>query len=190
MRELMDTGETVEAAVRIKLRPATAADSILLDRWRLESSVRRHQPLSDVSVAQLRADLAHQDIEDLYLARGDKFQWIVLADDRPAGWITLVVANWTHGIAEIGYALSTPYQNRGIMPGALRRLIDDLFTNTRLRRLEARCSIENVASYRALEKIGFRREGILRAYFILDDRPIDNYLYSLLRSDVSDGSSG
>jgi ribosomal-protein-alanine N-acetyltransferase len=186
----MKTTGPVDLEVRISLRPVTAADSILLDRWRLESSVRRHQPLSDVSVAQLRADLANQNIDDLYLARGEKFQWVVLVDEKPAGWITLVVANWTHGLAEIGYALSTPYQSRGIMPGALRRLVDDLFRNTRLRRLEARCSVENVASYRALEKVGFRREGILRAYFILDDRPVDNYLYALLRSDGDAGTAG
>lgn len=167
----------------ITLRPVCGADAILLDRWRLERSVRRHQPLSEASLAQLRADLAHQQISDLYLGRGDKFQWIVQRADQPVGWITLVVTNWTHGLAEIGYALSTPFQARGIMPAALTILVRDVFTNTRLRRLEARCSTENVASIRVLEKLGFVREGLLRAYFILDGRRVDNFLYSLLRED-------
>jgi ribosomal-protein-alanine N-acetyltransferase len=168
---------------RITLRPVCSSDSVLLDRWRLEPSVRRHQPLSDASVAQLRADLAHQDIRDLYLGRGDKFQWIVLNGAQPAGWITLVVTNWTHGLAEIGYALSSSFQRRGIMPTALGHLLEDLFTNTRLRRLEARCSVENEGSYRVLEKVGFQREGLLRAYFVLDGKLVDNYLYAILRDD-------
>jgi ribosomal-protein-alanine N-acetyltransferase len=168
---------------RVTLRPVCAADSVLLDRWRLEPSVRRYQPLSDASVAQLRADLAHQEIADLYLGRGDKFQWIILSGARPAGWITLVITNWTHGLAEIGYALSSSFQRQGIMPTALALLIDDIFGNTRLRRLEARCSIENLGSFRVLEKVGFRREGQLRAYFILDGKPVDNYLYAILRDD-------
>jgi RimJ/RimL family protein N-acetyltransferase len=170
---------------RVALRPVCAADSVLLDRWRLEPSVRRHQPLSNASLAQLRADLAHQEITDLYLGRGDKFQWIILSGDQPAGWITLVVTNWTHGLAEIGYALSTPFQRLGIMPRALHALLSDIFSNTRLRRIEARCSTENIGSYRVLEKIGFRREGRLRSYFVLDERAIDNYLYAILCDDFA-----
>ena len=173
---------------RISLRPVCSADSVLLDRWRLEPSVRRHQPLTDASVAQLRADLAHQDIRDLYLGRGDKFQWIVIHGQQPAGWVTLVVTNWTHGLAEIGYALSSSFQRRGIMPTALETLIEDLFANTRLRRLEARCSVENKASSRVLEKVGFQREGLLRAYFILDGKRVDNHLYAILRDDYTSGS--
>ena len=69
------------------------------------------------------------------------------------------------------------------MPEALALLIDDVFTNTRLRRLEARCSVENRPSIRVLEKLDFNREGLLRAYFILDGQRVDNYLYALLRED-------
>ena len=168
---------------RITLRPVCAADSALLDRWRLEPSVRRHQPLSDASLAQLHADLAHQEISNLYLGRGDKFQWIILSGAQPVGWITLVVTNWTHGLAEIGYALSSTFQRQGLMPKALALLIEDIFENTRLRRLEARCSIDNIGSYRVLEAVGFTREGRLRSYFILDGESVDNYLYAILRED-------
>ena len=170
---------------QITLRPVCPADSVLLDLWRLEPSVRRHQPLSEASVADLQADLARQDMADLYLGRGDKFQWIICAGSQPAGWITLVVTNWAHGLAEIGYALSTPFQRRGIMPVALHDLLILVFGGTRLRRIEARCSVKNVGSYRVLEKVGFRREGHLRAYFLLDGRAVDNYLYALLRSDFT-----
>jgi ribosomal-protein-alanine N-acetyltransferase len=168
---------------RVSLRPVSTADSRLLDRWRLEPSVRRHQPLSEASLAQLQADLALQDIADLYRGRGDKFQWIVLFDSRPVGWITLVITNWSHGLGEIGYALSTPYQRLGIMPRALELLLEIVFVQTRLRRIEARCSVDNKASYTVLERVGFSREGRLRSYFVLHGEPIDNYLYAILRQD-------
>ena len=182
-------GRPAEEARAVSLRPVCAADSVLLDRWRLEPSIRRHQPLRDASIAQLRADLAHQDIADLYLGRGDKFQWVILFGDEPAGWITLIVTNWTHGLAEIGYSLSTAFQHRGIMPRALSELLEDVFSNTRLRRIEARCSIENTASARTLDKVGFTQEGVLRDYFILNDQAVDNYLYAILRSDFLDSAS-
>ena len=55
-----------------------------------------------------------------------------------------MVANWEHGLCELGFALSSPFQGRGIMPQALLQLVPELFLHTTLHRVEARCSIENV----------------------------------------------
>src|SRR5262245_1232653 len=167
----------------ITLRPAAPRDADLLRQWRSEPSVRRFQPLNELPTAQLRADVASQRIADLYRARGEKFQWIVQVEGHPAGWITLVVSNWEHGLAEVGYALSTAYQGRGIMTDALQILLDDLFQNTLLERIEARCAVENHGSQRVLEKNGFLREGRLKGYFKLRGRRVDNYVYGLLRED-------
>ena len=169
--------------LRTNLRPTYPADAPLLLRWRAEESVRRHQPLSEVSLGQLRAELALNRVEGLYRGRGDKFQWIVLADAEPAGWITLVVTNWEHGLAELGYALTTAYQRCGRMVQGLNLLLADLFFRTNLERIEARCSVENAGSQRVLTKLGFRREGCLRGYFVLHGKRIDNYLYAILRDD-------
>jgi [ribosomal protein S5]-alanine N-acetyltransferase len=167
----------------VTLRPAAPRDADLLRQWRSEPSVRRFQPLNELPTAQLRADVASQRIADLYRGRGEKFQWIVQVDGHPAGWITLVVSNWEHGLAEVGYALSTAYQGRGIMTDALQILLDDLFQNTLLERIEARCAVENYGSQRVLEKNTFLREGRLKGYFKLRGRRVDNYVYGLLRED-------
>jgi ribosomal-protein-alanine N-acetyltransferase len=167
----------------VSLRPATPRDADLLRQWRAETSVRRFQPLNDLPTSQLRADVASQRMNELYRGQGEKFQWIVQVDGHPAGWITLVVSNWEHGLAEVGYALSTAYQARGLMTDALGQLLADLFINTHLERVEARCAIENAASRRVLEKNGFQLEGRLRGYFKLRGRRIDNYLFALLRED-------
>ncbi len=167
----------------VDLRPATSDDAVLLKRWRAEASVRRYQPLRDVSVSQLRADLLTHGAADLYRCRGERFVWIIDVDDQPAGWITLVVNNWEHGLGEIGYALSTDFQGHGVMTRALVLLLPELFLRSNLERLEARCAVGNVASQRVLEKLGFALEGQLRAYFRLGNERVDHLLYSMLRSD-------
>ncbi len=174
----------------ISLRPAVPRDAELLRQWRSEPSVRRFQPLNELPTAQLRADVASQRMPDLYRGRGEKFQWIVQLDGDAAGWITLVVSNWEHGLAEVGYALSTSYQGRGVMSEAVQLLLDDLFHNTLLERIEARCATENVGSQRVLEKNGFRREGHLKGYFKLRGRRVDNFLYGLLREEYLARRSG
>lgn len=59
------------------------------------------------------------------------------------------------------------------MPRALRQLLDELFTRTRLERIEARCASPNIASRRVLERAGFRPEGTLKGYFVLHGERVD-----------------
>jgi RimJ/RimL family protein N-acetyltransferase len=171
------------ASLDVLVRPATPADARFMHQWRQEPSIRRFQPLADASLPQLRAEIAAQRIQDLYRGRGDRFQWVVLVAERPAGWITMVLTNWEHGLAEIGYALSSEYQRQGIMQRALEQILAELFLRAPLERIEARCAVGNTASQRVLERMGFTREGRLRGYFVLDGVRVDNYLYAILRSD-------
>jgi len=168
----------------VALRPAVARDADFLWRWRAEWSVRRFQPLHDLSAGQLRNDVANQRIGDLYRGQGEKFQWIVLSEGQPAGWINLVVSNWEHGLAEVGYALSPDHQGKGVMRRALTHLLDDAFRHTPIERIEARCAADNTPSQRVLERCGFRFEGRLRSYFKLRGRRVDNLLYAILKTDV------
>jgi [ribosomal protein S5]-alanine N-acetyltransferase len=167
----------------VALRAATPRDADQLRRWRAEPTVRRFQPLNDLSTAQLRSDVAAQRIADLYRGRGEKYQWIVEVDGDAAGWVTLVISNWEHGLAEVGYALATAFQGRGLMCPALDALLADLFCHTSIERVEARCAVDNHASRRVLEKCGFTQEGRLRSYFRLHGRRIDNLLYAVLREE-------
>jgi ribosomal-protein-alanine N-acetyltransferase len=167
----------------IALRPARPADAPRLRQWRAEESVRRHQPLHDVSTAQLRSDLAAAEGNDLNRGQGERFVWIVEQGGTPCGWITLVVSNWEHGLSEIGYALSSEFQGRGVMTAALSLLLPDLFLRAGLERVEARCAVDNDPSRRVLEKLGFVHEGTLRSYFVLHGQRVDHDLYALLRRD-------
>ena len=179
----MSLPDTKSQPHQVTLRPALPRDASILTRWRSEPSIRQFQPLGPASLPQLRTELERQQIDDLYRGKGDKFQWIIRREDLPVGWITLVVNNWDHGLAEIGYALTTSHQRQGLMLQALNTLLADLFLRTKLERIEARCAVENTPSQRVLERVGFCREGRLRGYFLLRGRRIDNYLFAILRRD-------
>ena len=47
--------------------------------------------------------------------------------------------------------------------------------------------MDNSASQKVLKKVGFAREGRLRAYFVLEGTRVDNYLYAILRDDFFPG---
>ncbi len=88
-----------------------------------------------------------------------------------------------HCRAEIGYDLWIDYWGRGIMPEAIRALIQFGFEKMNLNRIEATTHTENVRSQRVLHKLGFQKEGILREYYCRDGIYNDQVLFSLLRSE-------
>jgi ribosomal-protein-alanine N-acetyltransferase len=84
-------------------------------------------------------------------------------------------------IYEIGIALFPEHRGQGVGTIAQRLLVQYLFDITPAHRLEAYTEVENIAEQRALEKIGFEREGVLRGTIFRAGTWRDNIVYALLR---------
>jgi RimJ/RimL family protein N-acetyltransferase len=82
---------------------------------------------------------------------------------------------------EIGAALLPEHRGRGLGTVAQRLLVDHLFRFTTVHRLEAGTDADNLAEQKALERVGFTREGVLRQVAFRDGAWRDCVLYSLLR---------
>jgi ribosomal-protein-alanine N-acetyltransferase len=88
-----------------------------------------------------------------------------------------------HARAEIGYALSRKFWNRGLMTEALREVIKFGFEIMRLNRIEARCFLTNHASEKVMQKVGMKFEGIQREGLFAKGEYQDLKVYSLLRKE-------
>ncbi len=85
--------------------------------------------------------------------------------------------------AEIGYSLLPEHWRQGYLAEALPALIDHAFGAMQLSRLEADIDPDNTASARVLERLGFRREGLLRERWLVNGAPSDSAMYGLLRAE-------
>ena len=84
-------------------------------------------------------------------------------------------------IARIGYSLSRAHWKKGYASEAVSRMLDYLFRDLFLHRVAADCDPENVASFRLLERLGFRREGhFIESFPLGENRWGDEYYYGLL----------
>ena len=87
---------------------------------------------------------------------------------------------------ELGYIMSPKYQHQGYGSEAALALVEYGFNELGAHRIQAHCNPANTASWKLLEKIGFRREGLLRknVYFRKDENgnPLwwDSYAYARL----------
>ena len=83
----------------------------------------------------------------------------------------------------LGYHLDAAFWNKGIMTEVLSAVVTFLYEKTDVHRLQATVHKDHAASGRVLEKIGFKREGLLRGRAYWHDRFCDLYMYALLRGE-------
>ena len=77
------------------------------------------------------------------------------------GAIGLIMES-SHARAELGYWIGVPFWRQGYATEAGRAILAFGFRSLQLHRIEAHYLVRNPASGRVLEKLGMRREGILR----------------------------
>lgn len=83
----------------------------------------------------------------------------------------------------IGIWLEAAARGAGVGTRAQRQLVDLIFRHTSVNRVEAHTDLENLAEQRALERVGFAREGVIRGAQWRNGAYRDGYLYSMLRAE-------
>jgi RimJ/RimL family protein N-acetyltransferase len=85
--------------------------------------------------------------------------------------------------AEIGYTLARDAWGRGIAVDAVSALVQYLFEQIDVTRVEGRLHPDNVASAMVLERVGMLWEGRMRASYWIGDENSDDAVYGMVRSD-------
>jgi [ribosomal protein S5]-alanine N-acetyltransferase len=86
------------------------------------------------------------------------------------------------GSCQIGYKLDYTTTGFGYMFEALQRIINMLFCDLRLHRIEAYIMPENEKSIRLIELLGFKFEGTAEKYMLINDIWEDHLRYILINS--------
>ncbi|MEA1903201.1 MAG: GNAT family N-acetyltransferase [Actinomycetota bacterium] len=117
--------------------------------------------------------------------RSDEWFMMTIADPGDSEVIGELVLQlkWGGRAAEIGYTLDPAWWGRGYATEASSALVEWLFSDERLTRVEGMLHPDNVASARVLEKVGMKLEGHTRLSFWLGDENSDDLIYGMTRSD-------
>ncbi|XP_068340529.1 uncharacterized protein [Pyrus communis] len=115
----------------------------------------------------------------------------ICIDDLSIGFVTMFPGSGDdRHKADMGYALAARYWGLGITTKAVKIALSQVFKDyPDLVRLQSFVAVENKASQRVLEKVGFQREGVLRKYLYLKGDIKDMVVYSFLSSDLSNDLS-
>ncbi|MBW3597293.1 MAG: GNAT family N-acetyltransferase [Planctomycetes bacterium] len=166
---------------RLVLRPFTLADA---------PRVRELAGDRDVAATTLRIPHPYEEgmAEDWIKTHPERFAEgkgvafaIVLAAEEVLIGAAGVEINRSHERGELGYWIARPYWSHGYATEAAREVVRYAFEAYDLHRIVAHYLVGNAASGRVMEKIGMRREGLLRHHVKKWCRFHDLVAYGLLR---------
>ncbi|NOT46966.1 MAG: GNAT family N-acetyltransferase [Acidobacteria bacterium] len=107
----------------------------------------------------------------------------ILRKDRFIGSIGFTTFDRLANTTEIGYWISGDEEGKGIITRATRLLIGHAFSELGMNRIEIRCSAENLRSGAIPERLGFKKEGVLRQSQFRNGKLHDFNVYGLLKSE-------
>ncbi len=98
------------------------------------------------------------------------------------GLINISGAN-TNKRAEVGYWIGKPFWGKGYGTEAAQAVIKYGFEVMEHNRIYALAFTDNPGSWRIMEKVGMKHEGVLRQDAMRDERPVDLTCYAIVREE-------
>ena len=178
------TGTRTLETHRLTLRQFTIKDAEdMFTNWASDPEVTRFLTWP----AHSGVDITRMVLNDWIsrYAEGSFYNWAIVLKETGSviGNISVVRAEERLEEAEIGYCMGRAFWGRGIMPEALRAVMDYLFDTVGFYRITAHHDVNNPKSGRVMAKAGMIREGVRRGAGRNNQGVCDVCCYALLRGD-------
>ncbi len=167
---------------KVELRAVKREDLELFLQWRSESSGELrtgHRPLTSLNQEEFFKKLSFDNNMIVFTA---------CVGGEPVGYVQLYPIDWRNRKAEVGVIMGRKRQGQGLGEEALRLIVDYGFKTLNLKRIYAEIYFYNKNSIKLFEKIGFKKEGVLRSTHYWDGCYHDSIVYSILQEECDDSS--
>lgn len=175
--------KTLETS-RLVLRRFTLEDAqAMYDNWASDPEVTRYLTWPAHGSVDISKMVLADWVRDY--EKDDNYQWAIELKElgQPIGSISVVSHNDKAQLAHIGYCIGRSWWRQGIMTEALQAVMDFLFEEVGVNRIESRHDPRNPGSGRVMDKCGMQYEGLLRQSDWNNQGICDAVWYGLLRSE-------
>jgi RimJ/RimL family protein N-acetyltransferase len=159
----------------VNLRVIEKEDLSLIKEWVNDLRfIGEYGPLTQETVGELEKEYERT------ISNGGKWFFIEKKDGAKIGYVAHYLARKQR---EIGYGVIPRERGKGYCTEAATILVDYLFLLKDIMRIQADADSQNMASRRVLEKVGFKKEGVLRKLYFEQGEWRDSVLYSIMREE-------
>lgn len=165
---------------RLSLRPLEARDAPAVHLMMSDIEVMAFWDSAVVDDPAVTAEIVEQELEEVERDQARYWSMELAANGAFIGLCDLSEMDRRHSRADVGFMVARRYWGAGYTYEAMHAVIGHAAQSLRLRRLQARAHLGNIRSMRLLDRLGFKREGLLRGYVERDGERRDCALYGLL----------
>jgi ribosomal-protein-alanine N-acetyltransferase len=158
---------------KVNLRILERSDLPLLQSWVNDIDfVGEFEPFAQQSLDRMEKDFD-----------GPGQTQIFLIEDKEGSELGYIAHFDTKGCKGIGYMLQPVERRKGYGSEAVQMMVDYLFLNHDVVRIQAETHPDNAGSQRVLQKAGFTKEGLIRKSFFSRGVYRDTAMWSILREE-------
>ena len=176
-------GQLILTTARLKLRPLVESDAGPLFAIFSDARVMRYWSSAPWTAIERAHEMIARDTAALAAGEHLRLGMETLDAGRLIGHCSLFGFNAQCQRCDIGYGMAFEAWGHGYMHEALTAVLNYGFAELALNRVEADVDPRNLASAKALERLGFQNEGLLRERWVVDGEVSDSGIYGLLRRD-------
>ncbi len=166
---------------RLLLRPFRAADLNHIQRYASRPEFYRYLLIPEQTPDTVRAFLKGVlDCQEMDASGRRVFAMELKACETVVGSLRIETREAVHRNGDLGFALDSNYWGHGYMTEAVGRLLEFGFDELELHRIWATADVRNDRSWRLMERVGMKREGLLRQNKLLRGEWRNSYIYAVL----------
>ena len=169
---------------RLILREITPGGAADLFSFHSDPEVQKYDsdpPMREIAEAVFLIEKIGQ-----WFTSGQAISWGITlkGEDRLIGGLGFYFWERVYYKTELGYSVARPYWRRGIATEAVRALTQFGFETLHLHRINVDTRMDNIASVRLMQKLGFRHEGVRRECIRNDDGSYQSWgLFGMLEDE-------
>ena len=168
---------------RLRLRPFRADDVAPIASYSTGPDFARFMPLPPQTLESAGEFVGRVVAEGQRDAKSDWHFALQLGETvRPIGAVRIGTREAEHRQGDVGYALHPDHWGKGYTTEALVSLLTFGFEHLSFERIWAVADVDNIASWRVMEKAGMQREGILRHHRLIRGAWRDSVLYARINA--------
>ena len=174
--------ETEMPSLILRLLREEDAEELFLRNDQNRDHLRQWMPwLDETKSASDTLNFIRRSLESA--TAGTQCHYALLLDGGLVGVVAFNSIEKLNHCATMGYWLAKSQMGRGYMTAAVKALIDEGFQQLALNRIQARVATGNYQSQAVCDRLGLKKEGVLRQAEWLYDHYVDLTMNSVLRTE-------
>ncbi len=169
---------------RLELREYCENDLELLHNFRIDKNISKYIHWNDLSLEGTRSILK-EGLDDQKEENRKYYHFVVclMPDNIPIGEIgvNIKISNIYGGIGILGYFMFKEYWHNGYMSEAAHGIIEYMFIELKLHKIEAYVDYKNKRSIKVLKRLGMKKEAQFKKEVFVNNRWEDVVYYALVK---------